>query len=81
MIVTPDHEVRRAPAIGDGATSGAHVNLGGESPDERFVLTFGDVVALSGDYFKPHGSRGARPPDALFSLAATPGPATRSCAP
>ncbi len=61
-------------SIGDEATGGALVNLGGEATDERFLLTFGDVVALSGDYLKPHGSRGARPPDALFSLAATPGP-------
>ena len=60
-------------AIGDEATGGALVNLGGEALDERFLLTFGDVVALSGDYFRPEGSRGARPSDALFSLAATPG--------
>lgn len=65
------HEHR---AIGDEATHGALVNLGGEAPDERFLLSFGDVVALSGDYFRPDGSRRARPSDALFSLAAIPGP-------
>ena len=42
-------------AIGDEATGGALVNLGGEALDERFLLTFGDVVALSGDYFRPEG--------------------------
>ena len=60
-------------AIGDEATGDALVNLGGDALDERFLLTFGDVVALSGDYFRPDGSRGARPSDALFSLAAIPG--------
>lgn len=64
------HEHR---AIGDQATARALVNLGGESLDERFVLPFGDVVALSGDYFAPEGSRGARPSSGLFTLAATPG--------
>lgn len=47
------HEHR---AIGDDATGGALVNLGGESDDERFVLSFGDVVAVSGDFFRPEGS-------------------------
>ncbi len=72
-------------AIGDAATGGALVNVGGESAEERFLLSFGDVVALSGDFFPP----GAAPitasgrgqvdrPDAdgagrLFSLARTPG--------
>ena len=55
------HEHR---AVGDAATGGAMVNAGGESPEEAFWLTFGDVVALSGDFF---------PPDALFALAAVPG--------
>ena len=66
------HEHR---SIGDEATAGALVNVGGEALDERFPLTFGDVVALSGDYFRPDGSRRARPPDALFSLAPVPGAA------
>lgn len=43
-------------AIGDAATDGAAVNLGGESDDERFELTYGDVVALSGDFFRPDGA-------------------------
>ncbi len=46
------HEHR---AIGDAATGGAEVNLGGESVEDRFVLSFGDVVALSGDFFRPDG--------------------------
>lgn len=72
-------------AIGDAATGAALVNVGGESAEERFLLSFGDVVALSGDYFRPHGSptpglehRQADPPRAdgsgrLFSLACAPG--------
>jgi hypothetical protein len=40
------------------------VNLAGESSAEALWLTFGDVVALSGDYFSP---------DALFALARVPG--------
>ena len=40
------------------------VNAGGESPGDAFWLTFGDVVALSGDFFAP---------DSLFALAAVPG--------
>jgi hypothetical protein len=39
--------------IGDTASGGALVNLGGESGDERFWLSYGDVMALSGDYFIP----------------------------
>jgi hypothetical protein len=62
-------------AIGDDATGAARVNVGGDGTDERFDLTFGDVVALSGDYFRPAGSRGARPADGLFSLAPVPGAA------
>ena len=40
------------------------VNLAGESSDEALWLTFGDVVALSGDFF---------PPDVLFAFARVPG--------
>lgn len=78
-------------AIGDAATGAALVNVGGESAEERFLLSFGDVVALSGDYFRPHGSptsgleywQAARPEadgsGRLFSLACAPGEAgTRS---
>ena len=50
--------------IGDAATGGALVNVGGESAEERFLLSFGDVVALSGDYF---------PPATLHSFAGVPG--------
>jgi hypothetical protein len=74
-------------AIGDAATGAALVNVGGESAEERFLLSFGDVVALSGDYFRPHGSptsglerwQAARPEadgsGRLFSLACAPGQA------
>lgn len=55
------HEHR---AVGDTATGDAMVNLGGESADEALWLTFGDVIALSGDFF---------PSDALFDLARVPG--------
>lgn len=55
------HEHR---AIGDAATGAAMVNLAGESSGDALWLTFGDVVALSGDFF---------PPGALFDLAAIPG--------
>jgi hypothetical protein len=69
--------------IGDTASGGALVNVGGEWPQERFWLGYGDVMALSGDYFTP------RPPawvrdhnradgdalaaDDLFGLARVPG--------
>ena len=43
-------------SIGDAATNSAAVNVGGESGDERFELTYGDVVALSGDFFRPDGA-------------------------
>lgn len=65
-------------AIGDAATGGAAVNIGGESGDERFELSFGDVVALSGDFFRPDGSHGpprfaGSPGGRLFSLGSVAG--------
>lgn len=78
------HEHR---TIGDAATGGSLVNLGGEPPDERFVVSFGDVVALSGDFFQPgdspfsrmgraNGARsGADPSGRLFDLAMVTGEA------
>jgi len=69
-------------AVGDAASGGALVNLGGTSPQEQFWLSFGDVMALSGDYFRPapstssHGDRRGDDDDhsgALFSLARIPG--------
>lgn len=57
-------------AIGDAACGGALVNLGGASPQERFWLTFGDVMALSGDYFSPAAGDHA---ETLFSVARIPG--------
>jgi hypothetical protein len=51
-------------SVGDEATGTAMVNVGGESPDEAFWLSFGDVVALSGDYFAGAG---------LFEVARRPG--------
>lgn len=59
------HEHR---AIGDAATGGALVNLGGDAPDERFWLTFGDVVALSGDFFPPGGRTETEVGPSLFAL-------------
>lgn len=55
------HEHR---AVGDAATGTAMVNIGGEPAEEAFWLTFGDVVAVSGDFFPPGG---------LVSLARVPG--------
>lgn len=71
-------------AVGDTATGEAPVDLGGDPPDEPFWLTFGDVTALSGDFFGPGGSLdGASAAvvgdphvtvsDALFDLARVPG--------
>ncbi|MGH9164402.1 MAG: hypothetical protein ACRDZW_02670 [Acidimicrobiales bacterium] len=70
-------------AIGDAATGGALVNVGGESAEERFLLSYGDVVALSGDFFRPGGQPaadiaadprpGAEVSGRLFGLAVVPG--------
>jgi hypothetical protein len=57
-------------AVGEAATGGACVNVGGASGDQRFVLSYGDVVALSGDFFA--GAQ-AGPQDDLFALATIPG--------
>jgi hypothetical protein len=65
-------------AIGDEATAGALVDVGGTEAADRFVLSFGDVVALSGDFFRPGGQPGPGRPDPpgagrLFTLAARAG--------
>ncbi|MDQ4011557.1 MAG: hypothetical protein M3228_12890 [Actinomycetota bacterium] len=71
-------------AVGDAATAGALVDVGGDSAEERFVLSYGDVVALSGDFFASHhcGAHGVAgtqiepeglTSDDLFRLAAIPG--------
>src|SRR5919206_1019411 len=57
-------------AVGEDATGGACVNVGGASGEQRFILRYGDVVALSGDFFA--GAQ-AGPQDDLFTLAAIPG--------
>ena len=57
-------------AVGDAATAGALVDVGGDCAEERCVLSYGDVVALSGDFFT--GSPGPASDD-LFRLAAIPG--------
>jgi hypothetical protein len=73
-------------AIGDAATSAATVNVGGKWGDERFELTYGDVVALSGDFFRPdggstsdvaywHGWQGPGASGRLFDLAMVAGEA------
>jgi hypothetical protein len=60
-------------AIGDAATDGAMVNVGGAAAEEQFWLSFGDVVALSGDYFRPTGTASAEEDGRLFSLASLTG--------
>ncbi|MGB9279106.1 MAG: hypothetical protein WCB57_03310 [Pseudonocardiaceae bacterium] len=55
-------------AVGEAATAGAVVDVGGDSAEQRCVLGYGDVVALSGDFFA-----GPDPSDDLFRLAAIPG--------
>jgi len=57
--------------VGDAATGGAMVNLGGESNDEAFWLSFGDVVAVSGDFFRPAPATDES--GSLFHLAARQG--------
>jgi hypothetical protein len=76
-------------SIGDAATGAALVNVGGGSPAEQLWLTFGDVVALSGDFFRPADApldrRAGKQPttsdreasDRLFALARVPGRAGR----
>ncbi|MCA1692315.1 MAG: hypothetical protein LC733_09000 [Actinobacteria bacterium] len=70
--------------VGDAATAGAVVNLGGDSAADRFELSFGDVVALSGDFFRPEGwsisdpeqwrtEPSADPAGSLFSVAGREG--------
>lgn len=65
-------------AIGDAAFGGGLVNLGGgNSPRDGLWLSYGDIMALSGDYFRPELSPQLTQPDAdgvlegegLFGLA------------
>jgi len=69
-------------AIGDAAFGRGVVNLGGgDLPHEALWLSYGDVMALSGDLFRPEhepqptqaGTQGASEADSLFRLARTPG--------
>ncbi|MDP1846664.1 MAG: hypothetical protein Q8K79_02640 [Solirubrobacteraceae bacterium] len=69
-------------AVGDAASGGALVNVGGTTAQAQFWLGFGDVMALSGDYFRPGPSAGRRDDShadggehiaTLFSLARVPG--------
>lgn len=55
---------REHQSLGNQATGSAIVNIGRDTPATRFELTYGDVIALSGDYFHV--------PD-LFRLAEIPG--------
>lgn len=63
--------------IGDTASGGALVNVGGDASQERFWLSYGDVMALSGDYLAPQpdsdADRDALSADDLFTLARIPG--------
>ena len=62
-------------SLGDAATGGASYDVGG--PGAPLLLSHGDLIALSGDYFlagpgtRSAGGRGD--PDDLFVLAARPG--------
>lgn len=71
-------------AVGQATTGGALVQIGGDAAKERFTLSYGDVVALSGDFFASHHSgthavNGSHaepedlPSDNLFQLATIPG--------
>lgn len=68
--------------VGDAGSGGALVNVGGASAHEQLWLSFGDVMALSGDYFRPGPSASSRDDSdadagdhigTLFSLARIPG--------
>lgn len=69
--------------VGDAASGGARVNVGGGSSREQFWLSFGDVMALSGDYFRPGPASGSSRREGhadagedlatLFGLARIPG--------
>ena len=70
--------------VGQAAAGDALVQVGGDSAEERFVLSYGDVVALSGDFFASHHCRahgvegtqvdlGGLTSADLFQLAAIPG--------
>jgi hypothetical protein len=71
-------------AVGQAATAGALVQVGGDCAEESLVLSYGDVVALSGDFFTsyhhgahsdndPQGGPESLPSDDLFRLATIPG--------
>ncbi|MGH3670152.1 MAG: hypothetical protein ACRDSH_05890, partial [Pseudonocardiaceae bacterium] len=71
-------------AVGEAATADALVQIGGDSAEDPFILGYGDVMALSGDFFAGHcsGSQGVEgspiepeglTSDGLFQLAAIPG--------
>ena len=70
--------------MGQAAAGGALVQVGGDSAEESLVLGYGDVVALSGDFFASHHCgthdgddgqvrREGIASDDLFELAAIPG--------
>ncbi|MDQ3978350.1 MAG: hypothetical protein M3314_02195 [Actinomycetota bacterium] len=60
--------------IGDEATGGALVDLTCGNSEEPLLLPYGDVVALSGDFFVPEASPyGPLAPSGLFQLAPIPG--------
>jgi hypothetical protein len=65
------HEHR---SIGDEATGGALVDVAVDASHERFFLRYGDVIALSGDFFLADPVPIAAPASSgLFELAALPG--------
>jgi hypothetical protein len=71
-------------AVGDTAAAGALLHVAGTSADDSLVLSVGDVVALSGDFFASHPGTDHRDedsheqqeglaPDDLFELAGIAG--------
>ncbi|MGH3768289.1 MAG: hypothetical protein ACRDTX_24585 [Pseudonocardiaceae bacterium] len=59
--------------MGEAAAGGALVQVGGVGAEERFVLSYGDVMALSGDFFPVRSSGASALSEDLFRLAAIPG--------
>lgn len=59
--------------VGQAATADALVQVGGDSTEESFVLSYGDVVALSGDFFAGKVGPEDLTSGDLFQLATIPG--------
>jgi hypothetical protein len=79
-------------AVGDTAAAGTQVHVGGTSAEDSLVRGYGDVVALSGDFFASHPDTDHRDEDShehqeglaaddLFALVGIAGSGERSRAP